>query len=172
MLSAIIILLGIAIDQTTKIIIINSLSPLPSKTISIIDGIVSFSYYKNTGVSFSFLNDMPTIFLVMLILVILTGTVICLIKCKKEGKLFSIALAFIISGAIGNLLDRIFRIIEINGASKGYVVDFIRFDFINFPVFNFADLCITIGTCLLIIYGIIDMNKEFKKKKLAKQNGR
>lgn len=172
MLAAFIILLGIAIDQTTKIIIINWLSPLPSKTFNLIDGVVSFSYYKNTGVSFSFLNDVPTIFLIALILVILTATIICLIKLKKEGKLFSIALAFIISGAIGNLLDRIFRIIEINGVSRGYVVDFIRFDFVNFPVFNFADICITIGTCLLIIYGIIDIKKGRKNKKLLKQNGR
>ncbi|MEZ4357650.1 MAG: signal peptidase II [Eubacteriales bacterium] len=172
MLSAVIIVIGIAIDQITKIAIINWLSPLPSKTYTVIDGVLSFSYCKNTGISFSFLDNIPTVLLVVLILMILIGTIICLIKFKKEGRLFSIGLAFIISGAVGNLLDRIFRIIELDGVSKGYVVDFIRFDFMTFPVFNFADICITTGTCLLIIYGIIEMKKEFKKKKLLKQNGK
>lgn len=53
-----------------------------------------------------------------------------------------LGLALVLSGAIGNLIDRV---------ALGYVRDFIAFDFMNFPVFNFADSCITVGAVLLIV---------------------
>lgn len=53
-----------------------------------------------------------------------------------------LGLALVLSGAIGNLIDRV---------ALGYVRDFIAFDFINFPVFNFADSCITVGAVLLVV---------------------
>ena len=63
---------------------------------------------------------------------------------------------------MGNFIDRIFR----NGA----VVDFIKTDFISFPIFNVADICITVGAGLLILYFILDMINEQKNKKGQEKN--
>ena len=62
----------------------------------------------------------------------------------------------IISGGIGNLIDRI---------ARGYVTDYIKVLFIDFPVFNFADILVTCGSFLLIIYLIRDIYNDRKKKK-------
>jgi signal peptidase II len=59
----------------------------------------------------------------------------------KENTLYSVCLILIVSGTIGNFIDRIFL---------GYVRDFLTFDFISFPSFNFADMCMTIGVILLM----------------------
>ena len=70
--------------------------------------------------------------------------------------MFLTAAALVISGGIGNLIDRLVL---------GYVIDYIKFEPINFPVFNFADICIVIGGILFCIYFIII--DEIKKKKAS-----
>ena len=60
----------------------------------------------------------------------------------------------IVSGGLGNLIDRIFR---------GYVVDFIDVQFMNFAVFNFADILVTVGAIAIMIYVIVDMFRDRKK---------
>ena len=64
--------------------------------------------------------------------------------------------SLIISGGIGNMIDRIFR--------DGNVIDFLEVKFIDFPIFNIADCGVCIGAGLLILYFIIDMIKENKEK--------
>ena len=80
---------------------------------------------------------------------------------KKESILFRISLCFFAGGGIGNMIDRIFL---------GYVIDFLRFDFIDFPIFNVADSFITIGAALMIITLVLDLITDLRKK-LKKQNG-
>ena len=72
-----------------------------------------------------------------------------------ESKFLNICLVLIFAGGLGNLIDRI---------AYGYVIDFIEPLFIHFPVFNFADCCITVGAFMLIGYEIYEMIKEHKKK--------
>ena len=67
----------------------------------------------------------------------------------------------IISGGLGNLIDRIMR---------GYVVDFICVEFIDFPVFNFADILVTCGAFMLIAYLLLDIYKDYKAKKIKGDN--
>ncbi len=142
LISAIIIALLVVIDQISKVIAYNTLA-VNGNASTIKNAVFSFYYVENTGISFSMLNSKMT-----LIIIITTIILICLlyvlIKTPKTLYYmpFSITLSVIVAGAIGNLYDRIFR---------GYVIDFIMLEFISFPVFNFADICVCIGLLVLVI---------------------
>lgn len=124
-------LIIIIVDQLSKILIIN-------KNISIIPNFFNLTYTKNLGGAFGF-GKQQIIFLLSAILTI--GIIIYLIK-NKSKIINYIPFILIISGSIGNLIDRIFR---------GYVIDFIDVNIFNFPNFNIADICIVIGIMWLII---------------------
>ena len=77
-----------------------------------------------------------------------------------KNKLMFWAISLVLSGGIGNLIDRIFR--------NGKVIDFLHFAFFKeFPVFNIADCAIVIGAILLVLYFILDMISDAKAKKKA-----
>ena len=82
------------------------------------------------------------------------GVIVYVCIAKPKNKLQNISLTLIFAGALGNAIDRIFR---------GFVIDFIETAFISFPVFNIADIAITIGAFLLVIY-VIFFDKESKEK--------
>ena len=87
-----------------------------------------------------------------------------LLKYGKRNKLLIWAVSLVISGGMGNLIDRIFR--------GGKVVDFLHFEFFpSFPIFNIADIAVVVGAGLLILYFIIDTVKESKNNKEKAQNG-
>lgn len=133
-------LIIVIVDQLSKILIIN-------KNISIIPNFLNFTYTENLGGAFG-LGKQQIIFLLSLVLTI--GIIIYLIR--NRSKIINyIPFILIISGSIGNLIDRVFR---------GYVIDFIDVNIFNFPNFNIADICIVIGIIWLIINII---RKGFKK---------
>ncbi len=70
-----------------------------------------------------------------------------LVKHLQESKWLTLGLSFFLAGAIGNFIDR-FRL--------GYVVDMFRLDFINFPIFNIADMALVIGVIMIFIYILLD----------------
>ncbi len=161
-ISIIIILIFLALDQLSKIWAANDLSNTPLG-VSIIDGVVSLYYIENTGISFSLLNS-HTILIIIVTLIILALLCFVLIRTPKTHYylLFSVTLSVIIAGALGNLIDRILR---------GYVIDFISLDIINFPVFNVADICVCLGLFILIIMIFVkykDKDFEFIFKKGSK----
>ena len=143
LLWSLIVICIIALDQLSKYWVINNIGLTDS--ITIIPKVIDFVYVKNTGAAFSFLAD-KTYGIVLLSLISVAfcvGVVWFMIKRKPSSKLLTISLALMLSGAFGNVIDRIF---------KGYVVDFIETTFIKFPVFNIADIAITCGAALVIIY--------------------
>ena len=108
----------------------------------------TISYIKNYGAAFNIFSG-NRIFL-SLVSCIFSSIIIYLIIRKKETKIIDLySYTFILGGTVGNGFDRIF---------KGYVIDFINLNFINFPVFNFADLSINIGF-ILILYNLITTKK-------------
>ncbi|HCS73298.1 MAG TPA: signal peptidase II [Clostridiales bacterium] len=139
MLELFIILLVIAADQIAKYITVQYLKPL--NTISLLEGVLSLTYVENRGAAFGILQNQRW-FLIILPLLIVTFSTIYLIKNRKEPLLTRISLAVILGGAIGNLLDRIFRT---------YVVDMFQFTFIQFPVFNIADMAVVCATIVLAL---------------------
>ena len=130
----------IIIDRITKVLTVNLLKPVDNMVL--IPKVLSLTYVENKGAAFGIMQNARWIFVVVTI-IILASLCVYIIKTKPQSKLFKWSAALIGAGAIGNLIDRI---------CYGYVVDMIQATFINFPVFNFADCCIVIGTGLLCLY--------------------
>lgn len=129
------------IDQYTKRLAILHLKERPP--IVLLEGILEFSYLENTGAAFSSFSGKQTL------LIVLTSLVIVLLALRyftlPAGRRYlwvQICLLFILSGAVGNLIDRL---------TRRYVVDFIYFVPINFPKFNAADIYITVGVAVLAV---------------------
>ena len=133
----------IAADQITKYIAVTKLMPL--ETIPVIKNVLSFTYVENFGAAFGIMQHKKIVLLVITFL-IAAAFIIYTIKTKNKNKVYLISLCLILSGAVGNLIDRI---------SRGYVVDMIQVLFIDFPVFNIADCCVVIGAVLLCIYVLL-----------------
>lgn len=131
----------IAIDQTVKYIIASTagvgevLAKIP---------LFEIMYVKNTGAAFSVLEGNVSVLTVISIVFCIAALIYWIIK-KPNHPLLKTAIAAMFSGALGNAIDRI---------AHGFVIDFIRVTFIDFPVFNIADIAITVGAALLIIYEI------------------
>lgn len=139
----------IMLDQISKLIMID-------KNINIFPQLLSFSYTQNTGVAFGLISN--NIIFVIIFNIVILGIIIKFLKENNESIDYTVlvSLILILSGGIGNLIDRILR---------GYVVDFIKFDFINFPIFNVADISITLGIFILVIVIVKQMilNKNEKQ---------
>jgi len=139
------IVLIVAFDQLTKFFIANNISRYESVTV--IPGFFKLVYVRNDGAIFGFLSNSgkPWVFIVLTIasLIALMLVVYYFHIVPAKDKLFKFALALILAGALGNLIDRILR---------GYVVDFLHFyaGRWQWPSFNLADSSITIGAVLLL----------------------
>lgn len=146
---AVVSILIIMLDQISKLIMID-------KNINILPQLLSFSYTQNTGVAFGLISN--NIIFVIIFNIVILGIIIKFLKENNESIDYTVlvSLILILSGGIGNLIDRILR---------GYVVDFIKFDFINFPIFNVADISITLGIFILVIVIVKQMilNKNEKQ---------
>ncbi|MFA5318062.1 MAG: signal peptidase II [Patescibacteria group bacterium] len=117
-----------------------ALSALYNQRVTIIRKWFYFDLYKNENIAFSL--PLPQFISFPIIIFIIGLLVYYLLKSiKKSFGLREIALIFIITGAFGNLIDRL---------RYGYVVDYINFRF--WPVFNLSDILISVGTIILIVF--------------------
>lgn len=134
-------LLLIAADQTTKYFAIEKL--MNQKPWVVWDGVFELHYLENRGAAFGMLQGQK-VFFVLITVIILAVIVYVLVKApyQKMYTKLHITLVFIASGAIGNLIDRI---------RYDYVVDFLYFSLINFPIFNVADIYVTLSSIYLVI---------------------
>ena len=138
MIYILIIIVGIILDRLSKDYAINNFIENPYQ-----GKLLNLTYLENRGAAFGILQD-NRIFFILLTIVIVAGLIFYFIKnYKTNPQILNIALAFVISGAIGNFYDRLIQ---------GYVVDFLEFAFVKFPVFNVADIFVTVGSFLIIIY--------------------
>lgn len=114
--------------------------------ISIISGVLKLQYHENTGAVWGIMADKTTFLsIITVILTILLVFIYFKISNKKRYLPVHIIWVFIIAGAIGNFIDRI---------SLKYVVDFIYFELIDFPIFNIADCYLTVSCVLLLILSL------------------
>jgi len=145
------------VDQISKIMItthfnnqpVNSLDGIP-----IIDNVLYFSYQQNEGAAFGILQGARWIF-VPLTIIVCVLFIWWLIKLKNKHILLKISSGLMLSGAVGNLIDRAFL---------GYVRDFIYVN-IPFATFNIADACLVIGTALMAFYILFYHEKHYKNQK-------
>jgi len=128
-------------DQFIKLQAVNRLSGMNS--IPIIKDVLELTYVENRGAAFGMLEG-KQIFLVLITTIVVVAIAIYYKKLPADSKYKWLKLSFIliISGAIGNLIDRI---------RLSYVIDYIYFKLIDFPVFNLADCFVVVGTILLSI---------------------
>ena len=159
MLLWILIIIGvITLDQVSKLLAVAFLKG--GDSFVIINKVLRFTYVENRGAAFGMLDDKRWIFMLLSIIGI-SAMAVFLFKFAKGEKLLSMALAFVIGGGIGNMIDRIVL---------GFVVDFI--DFYAFPsvwmwVFNIADSFVCVGAGLIMLYIVLDTLKEVRAKKQA-----
>lgn len=150
--------LVLLLDMVSKIQVMNNFELYETRVF--IEGLLNFSYIQNPGAAWGAFAG-STAFLIIVTALVMILCIYFLVRSFKKDPLFFWAISLVLSGGVGNLLDRIFR--------DGFVVDFLQFGFwTSFPVFNIADCAVVIGAGLLILYYILDLIKEFKIKKSAK----
>lgn len=143
----------VILDQFSKYLAVKYLEPIGSYPL--IDNVFHLTFVKNDGAAFSIFSS-KQLFLIVMTVIVIFLILGLLYKSVQEGSStgLSLALALIAGGAIGNLVDRM---------RLNYVVDYFEFRFVNFAIFNVADVFIVLGTALLC-YLIIFKNVEIKLK--------
>ena len=142
----IVIILGIVLDQIVKMAIVKILRLSEQK--SVINGILSLTHLRNNGAAWSILEGQQWFFVLTTVIVLAVAIWFWLKNLSKNW--YAIGLTLIISGALGNFIDRV---------RQGYVVDMFQLDFINFPIFNVADILLSIGFVVLFIGILIEKDE-------------
>ena len=130
----------VAADRATKAWVLATLAQTGG-TLEVLPGIVGFRFAANTGAAFSLGEGMGWLF-VVLAAVMVAALLWYLATEPIVSKLEVVGLGMVLGGAVGNAIDRV---------ALGYVVDFIATEFIDFPVFNVADIGVTVGVVLAVI---------------------
>ena len=139
-----------AIDQLTKYLVVQNIEL--HKEIPVIGDAVVLTYIRNTGTAWSLLSGKTVFLLIITIIVCLLLIYVYHNIVEEDGfGLVRFLIMAIMGGAIGNMIDRI---------RLKYVVDFIYFKIIKFPVFNFADICVTVSIFLLLFICIFKLKSE------------
>lgn len=133
-----IILVGL--DQWTKGLVVAHLKG--SKPYVIWDGVFEFFYSENRGAAFGMMQE-KQLFFFLIALAVLGAVAYLMLRMPTDRRYrpLSVCLMMVSAGAVGNMIDRV---------TQGYVVDFLYFKLINFPIFNVADCYVTIGAACLV----------------------
>lgn len=146
--------LVVCLDQYTKYYVSINYASLESHTL--IPRIIDITYVRNTGAAWGMLKD-HTWFLISVTAVVMLICLALILKYGAKNKLLFWSMILVLSGGIGNMIDRVFR--------GGSVIDFLQFGFWkDFPVFNLADCAIVLGACMLVLYFLLDVFKELRMR--------
>ena len=160
-IDAVIAVVLLALDQFTKYLAIERLKDRPA--VPLIDGVLELNYLENRGSAFGMLQNQK--YFILFVGVVFMAVILFFLFKLPEGKKFCIVhifLAAVIAGGAGNMIDRI---------RFDYVVDFISFVLINFPIFNVADCYIVvsvIGLFILFLFVFKEKDLEFLSFKQKK----
>lgn len=145
-------------DQLTKVAARAALAG--GADVTVIPGVLSFTYVENTGVSFGLAAGFGPLFS-LLALVVVIGCAAYLWRAPLLSRLEVVGLGMLAGGALGNAIDRV---------AFGFVTDFIATDFIDFPVFNVADIGVTVGVALALIGFALFSPANADAKRRAKED--
>ena len=156
----------ILIDQLSKLFITTNF--FLGEEREVIKNVFSIEYIRNTGAAWGMFPN-GTIFFIIFSLIVCIGLLVLFNKTPKEKNYnyLSMVIIILVSGAVGNLIDRCFR---------KYVVDFFYFKLIDFPVFNVADIYVTVSASMLIVLIMFYYKKDdikfisFSRKKTDKED--
>ena len=154
LIDSVVLLLLVFLDQISKYLAVKYLKDKPA--VPIIKDVFELNYLENRGAAFGVLQNQKICFLILGV-IILFAVVFVLFRVPDDKKynILHVLLILIASGGIGNMIDRI---------RFGYVVDFFSFVLINFPIFNVADICVTVsmfGLSVLILFVYKDEDLNF-----------
>ncbi|MBQ6752484.1 MAG: signal peptidase II [Clostridia bacterium] len=156
-LTLLVVALLVGFDQLTKYLVLINVKPVDA--VPVIDKVIQFRYTENTGAAFSIFSEKTWLLTIFTGVMIIAG-LLYLFLGKADNKLQFAALVLIISGGLGNLIDRLFR---------GFVVDFIEYLFMEYAVFNVADIFVTIGAVLLVVSVLFIKNGGEEKDEPTEQ---
>ena len=142
----------IGLDQWVKWWIVNDLSL--GETKNLIPDVLSLNHIRNTGAAWSMLEGKMWLFAIITIIAVIVVVTLMIKNQRKGSRWLMIGLRLILAGAIGNFIDRV---------RLGYVVDMFQTDFMNFPIFNVADITLVCGVVCILIYIILDEKEQGKK---------
>ncbi len=149
----ILILLAVALDQTTKYLITSNL--YFGAQVPVIDKFFYITYWRNKGAAWGILQNGRIVFIPLTIII---SAMLVFLLFKTNKKMLKLSISLILAGAVGNLIDRVF---------SGSVVDFLQF-FIGsyqYPIFNVADMLVVIGTGIFAVYMLFfQKNREEEKE--------
>jgi len=131
----------LVLDQITKHYAVSQL--IGKGQVDFIPNLLGFRYTENTGAAFSILRE-KQLLLILLTSVVIVALIGYFIKAIRTDVHMVVRISYmmIIAGAVGNLIDRV---------RLNYVIDFLEFRFMSFPIFNIADVCVVVGVILLAI---------------------
>lgn len=143
-----VVILSVTIDQATKAAVTVNLE---HQSMTLIPGVIDIVYVENTGAAFSIGQGGGLIFILVAV-AFLVGAMITVWNKPDLPMGLVVSIGLVAGGGMGNMVDRLM---------EGYVTDFIATRFIDFPVFNVADMCVTVGVFATVIgYWIWDSRRE------------
>lgn len=142
------IIILVIIDQASKWWTVQNIDL--HQVIEVIPNILSLTYIQNTGAAWSILEGKMMFFYIVTIIVVAV-LLYELHKHWQDSRLFAVGISFIIGGALGNFIDRLLL---------KYVIDMIKLEFIDFPIFNLADTWLTVGVIIVLFYILFDKDEE------------
>ncbi len=137
------------VDQITKFVVRSRMEI--GETLPVFRGVLDITYVQNRGAAFSLFQNSQLITVILPIITILAGIAFLVYLRRNNERVAELGALLIVSGGIGNLIDR---------TVIGFVTDMISIG--RFPVFNVADICVTVGCGLLILWGILGEIKNAK----------
>ena len=146
------VITGIILDQVSKLMVVKYMTY--GKTVTLIPYLFDFTYVTNRGMAFGMLSDKRWIFMTVSIIAIVALIIYSVFTLARSNMLYVFGISMIVSGGIGNMIDRI---------AMGHVIDFIEFAFVDFATFNVADSFVCIGAFVFAIAFIADIIKESDK---------
>lgn len=168
-ISLVVALVLVGVDQLIKYLIVQNYEVCTGYiksyyTFSIGDfDVFSLTHIRNSGAGWSILEGKTVFLIAFTSLIMLVILFYMIIQRKTMNKFEMLSLALILAGGVGNLIDRARMIIDPEFTG---VIDYIKLDFINFPIFNFADICVVVGGISLIVVFAVLEAKVAKKNKL------
>jgi len=139
---------ALALDRATKLLAARFLDG--AGRVPFLPGVLNLNYAENTGVAFSMMSGNALVVLILSLLLV-AGVLVWLVFGRERSTLVRLGLWLIAAGGVGNLFDRV---------AYGYVVDFIEFAFVEFAIFNVADICVCLGAGLAILGEWLKDGKE------------
>ena len=135
--------------QGTKLLAVRNLKG--KESVELIPGVLEFQYLENRGAAFGILQNQQWLFILLCcVFLVIAAYFYYRLPLEKKYWLFRLMAVLLAAGALGNLVDRILH---------KYVVDFIYFSLIHFPIFNVADCCVVIGG-ILMLFNVLVVYKE------------